>query len=198
MESTGPSFVRSIQWVFIIAFGTCIGVLVAHAICFLIVGSLVMAALANFQEMMGPGMDMSGMGEMEEGEGEEFDFGMVAGLEGLIEARKVGNETAAIGALRTIVTVQAMFREGDREGDRMLDYATSISELEEAGLIDDVLGSGVKSGYAFSLSGGTYEWRCAATPVTSSTGDRNFIVCTDGVVRFASDAEADCSSAAIE
>ena len=116
----------------------------------------------------------------------------------LIEARKTGNETAAIGALRTISSTQAQFREGDREGDGFLDYATNMAELSNVGLIDNVLGSGTKSGYSFSLSGSTYEWRTSATPISASTGTRNFVICVDGVVRFSSTAAADCSSAAIE
>ena len=110
----------------------------------------------------------------------------------------MGNERAAIGALRTISSVQAQFREGDREGDRALDYATNLAELSYVGLIDNVLGSGTKSGYIFSLSGSTYEWLAAATPISERTGTRNFVVCTDGVVRFATDGAANCTSAAIE
>ena len=95
------------------------------------------------------------------------------------------NEIAAIGSLRTVATVQAQFREGDREGDSSLDYATSMAELSQVGLIDEVLGSGTKSGYLFSLSGSTYSWRAAATPVDEDSGKRNFVICTDGMVRFA-------------
>ena len=77
-------------------------------------------------------------------------------------------------------------------------YASSLAELSQVGLIDSVLGSGTKSGYRFSLSGDTYGWQCSATPVSASTGTRNFIVCTDGVVRFSSSGPATRSSAAIE
>ena len=117
----------------------------------------------------------------------------------LIEARKTGNETSAIGALRTISSVQAQFREGDRDNDQTLDYATSLTELSNAGLIDNVLGGGTKSGYVFGMSGDTFDWQCSATPVSSSTGTRNFIICTDGVVRFAGGTgSAACSSPAIQ
>ena len=116
----------------------------------------------------------------------------------LIEARKTGNETAAIGALRTISSVQAQFREGDRDNDNILDYATALSELSTAGLVDNVLGGGVKSGYSFGLSGSTFDWLATATPVSTSTGTRNFMICTDGVVRFSSSGSATCSSPAIQ
>ena len=116
----------------------------------------------------------------------------------LIEARKTGNETSAIGALRTISSVQAQFREGDRDNDSTLDYATSLVELSNAGLIDNVLGGGTKSGYVFTMSGDTFDWQASATPVTKTTGTRNFTICTDGVVRFAAAAVASCSSPAIQ
>ena len=110
----------------------------------------------------------------------------------------VRNETAAIGAHRTVSSVQAQFRKGDREGDSSLDYATSMAELSLAGLIDRVLGGGTKSGYVFTLSGSTYFWMCQATPMSDRTGKRNFIVCTDGVIRFSSSGAATCSSGAVE
>ena len=50
----------------------------------------------------------------------------------LIEARKNGNETAAIGALKTIGTAQSLFREADKEADGNLDYG-SLAELSTAG-----------------------------------------------------------------
>ena len=89
-------------------------------------------------------------------------------------------------------------REGDRENDNFLDYATQLAELSTAGLVDNVLGTGTKSGYAFALSGSTFDWQASATPESTSTGTRNFIVCTDGVVRFSALSAATCSSAAIQ
>ena len=50
----------------------------------------------------------------------------------LIEARKNGNETAAIGALKTLGSAQALFRESDKENDGNLDYGT-LSELASLG-----------------------------------------------------------------
>ena len=116
----------------------------------------------------------------------------------LIEARKTGNETSAIGALRTLSSVQAQFREGDRDNDNVLDYATTLAELSNAGLVDNVLGSGTKSGYVYTMSGNTFDWQASATPVSTSTGTRNFTICTDGVVRFSGSGAANCTSAAIQ
>ncbi|MCZ6689388.1 MAG: type II secretion system protein [Planctomycetota bacterium] len=100
----------------------------------------------------------------------------------LLEARKAENERSVMTSLRSIASCQTQFREGDREGDGFLDYATSLKELSQVGLIDNVLGGGVMSGYVFTLSGSTFVWRCFATPISDRTGNRHFIIRTDGVV----------------
>ena len=109
-----------------------------------------------------------------------------------------GGATVAIGTLRTLAVVQSQFREEDLEQDGHLDFATSLAELSQAGLIDPVIGSGTRSGYVFSLSGSTDEWECSATPLSSSSDKWNFIICTDGMVRYARTDAADCSSPPIE
>lgn len=110
-------------------------------------------------------------------------------------------ESSAIGTLRTIASVQAQYRYRSDCGDGCCpsDYAPSLAELSDVGLIDDVLGEGRKNGYVFSLSGGTCVWQASATPAGPHWGRRNFIVCTDGVVRYSSCPDpATCSSAAID
>ena len=116
----------------------------------------------------------------------------------LLEGRKTANEASAIGSLRTLAAAQSMFRGGDKEADNLLDYASDLAELSNVGLVDNVVGAGSKSGYAFSLSGATYEWQCSATPLNENTGRRNFIVCTDGVIRFSTGGAADCSSTGVQ
>ena len=112
----------------------------------------------------------------------------------LIEARKNGNETSAIGALKTIGTAQSLFREADKEGDGNLDYGT-LNELAgggggmRMGLVDSVLGSGTKNGYIFecSYSAETSEfiWFATARPaVPGTTGDRFFATNHEGVIYY--------------
>ena len=96
----------------------------------------------------------------------------------LIQARKHGNETAAIGALKTIATSQSIFREGDKDGNGSLDYA-SLAQLSSTQLVDGVLGSGTKQGYLFfataSTSTSEFLWFAMASPaVPTTTGDRYF------------------------
>jgi len=97
----------------------------------------------------------------------------------LIEARKSGNESAAIGALKTISTAQSMYREQDKDTDGTLDYATVITDMSYYNVIDPVLGAGTKQGYRFAVgnSGGDEEfiWTASADPVVvGTTGDRYF------------------------
>lgn len=117
----------------------------------------------------------------------------------LIEARKGSNEAAAIGALRTVSTAQAMFREGDKDGDGRLNYATSLAELSTFNLVDDVLGAGTKQGYSFTILGAsTFEWSAAADPVVpGSSGDRYFFVDESGVIRFSTTTTATSTSSPI-
>ena len=115
-------------------------------------------------------------------------IGIIAGIAipNILEGRKSANESSAIGTLRTISTVQAQFQSADSEMDGYLDFATSMAELSNAGLIDNTLGSRSKSGYFYTLSGDSFDWQCSATPINKNLGTRNFIVCTDGVVRYSS------------
>ncbi|MEZ6186436.1 MAG: prepilin-type N-terminal cleavage/methylation domain-containing protein [Planctomycetota bacterium] len=110
----------------------------------------------------------------------------------LIEARKHGNEAAAIGALKTITTAQSLFREGDKETDTNFDYG-SLNELSTATLIDGVLGSGTKQGYtfatAFGVSTSEFLWFATANPaVPGTTGDRYFCTNQAGVIYYTSNA----------
>ncbi|RMG08633.1 MAG: hypothetical protein D6731_21520 [Planctomycetota bacterium] len=104
----------------------------------------------------------------------------------LVEARKRGNETAAIGALKFISTSQLLFREGDKDQDGVADYGT-LDELAASGLIDAVLGSGTRNGYVFSVAPSPVDpekrWMAVANPVVrGTTGDRSFVINQEGVV----------------
>jgi type IV pilus assembly protein PilA len=106
----------------------------------------------------------------------------------LIEARKHGNEAAAIGALKTTNTAETLFREGDKESDAILDYG-NLQELSNTTLIDGVLGSGTKQGYVFrveaSTSTGEFLWFATANPASpTTTGDRYFATNHAGVIYY--------------
>jgi type IV pilus assembly protein PilA len=106
----------------------------------------------------------------------------------LLQARKNGNEVSAIGALKTMCTSEAIFREGDKEQDGNLDYGM-LSELNNTGLIDSVLGGGTKQGYLFgcvySFSTSEFLWFAAANAaVQGTTGDRYFNMSMMGVIFY--------------
>lgn len=117
----------------------------------------------------------------------------------LEEARQGSNEAAAIGALRTITTAQALFREGDKDRDGIYNYAASLDVLGRANLIDVVLRTGRKQGYVFRIvTGDGFKWSADAVPETpGKTGNRSFFVDESGVIRFATEGRADGTSTAI-
>ena len=104
----------------------------------------------------------------------------------LIEARKGANESAAIATLRTLVTVQTLYRDGDKNNDGTADYAADLTALSNATLIDSVLAAGTKQGYIFTCEGTEFEWSATATPASTNTGNRRFFVNESGVIRFTS------------
>ena len=105
----------------------------------------------------------------------------------LIEARKHGNESAAIGSLKAISSAQSLFREGDKDGNGVLDYG-NLTQLSQQSLVDGVLGAGVKQGYNFTASAGTnvqFTWDADGVPsVVTTTGDRYFYTDHTGVIFY--------------
>jgi hypothetical protein len=82
---------------------------------------------------------------------------------------------------------------------RFQTYAGALTDLSAEGYIDSVLGSGTKSGYDFTYSGGSDTFTATADPTTAgTTGDRGFFVDASGVVRFAATGSATSASAPID
>lgn len=108
----------------------------------------------------------------------------------LIAARKNANETSAVGSLKTIASAQAMFREGDTDKNNALDYGT-LTQLGQFQLIDAILASGTRAGYAFRGAPSTVSaevlWFATANPVIpSGTGDRYFCQNHSGTIFYTS------------
>lgn len=106
----------------------------------------------------------------------------------LIEARKHGNEAAAIGGLKTISNAQTLFREGDGDQDGTLDYG-SLDQLSQVGYVDTVLGGGLKQGYEFEVEvvpqDPQFRWWAIARPaVPGTTGDRFFYTDETGIIYY--------------
>ena len=105
--------------------------------------------------------------------------------ERLAASRRDGDEAAAIEALRAIANAQTLYREGDKDGDGVPQYADRLSDLIGTGagrdedLIDAVLARGVYSGYVFDLrrasgEAGQHVWYATASPLDASQGRRHF------------------------
>lgn len=104
--------------------------------------------------------------------------------------RIAGNEASAIGALKTILTAQSLFREGDKDGNGELDYAPNLEALAKEQLIRAELGTGTYRGYTFKVTVSPkhpeFQWMATATPVKSgATGQRSFAVSHTGVIYHA-------------
>jgi type II secretory pathway pseudopilin PulG len=107
---------------------------------------------------------------------------LVIALPGVLIGRRSVNESEAVGALRTLNTVETSYH--DRHP--ATGYTCSLETLYSDGLIDAKIASGVRSGYRLSSQScrsanpkssviTEYEWY--ADPVNSETGTRHF--CTD-------------------
>jgi len=112
----------------------------------------------------------------------------------LLRARMAANESSAVASVRTINTGMVTYN----SSYPTVGFATALTNLAGASpctpssvtacLIDNVLGTGTKSGYNFLAagSGGTpqVQYTAAGTPVTlNQTGNRSFCSFEDAVVR---------------
>ena len=120
----------------------------------------------------------------------------------LIEARKHGNEAVAVGALKTITTAQTLYREGDKDDDKVFDYG-SLRELSDVMLVDGILGTGTKQGYFFQCQPSTttseFLWMATADPaMPMTTGNRWFAVNQAGIVYYSDLAPIDLDTTTCE
>jgi prepilin-type N-terminal cleavage/methylation domain-containing protein len=115
----------------------------------------------------------------------------------LIRAKIAANESSAAASVRTVSTAQIAYA----ASYPLVGYAADIATLGPGGstcigptstnacLLDNVLSSGLKSGYTFSTvaSGGTPKTEFVSASAPSSfniTGVRSFCMVTDGVLRI--------------
>ncbi|MFA6384140.1 MAG: prepilin-type N-terminal cleavage/methylation domain-containing protein [Candidatus Omnitrophota bacterium] len=105
----------------------------------------------------------------------------------LLRARLAANESAAIAALRTLASAAHTYRAANPTYPEGFDNLTSGTPP----YIDDVLGSGSKQGYNFTLDGDESGFTATAIPVSDgTTGNRRFFVDTSGVIRYTPDGAA--------
>jgi type IV pilus assembly protein PilA len=116
----------------------------------------------------------------------------------LLRSRIAANEASAVGSIRTINTAEITYSATypDCGYTILANLGGTGGVYSGAGLLDSVLGSGVKSGYSFTttVSGGTGTCGSNSTPNTiysvngdplsSQTGTRHFYSDETGVIRY--------------
>ncbi len=108
----------------------------------------------------------------------------------LLRSRIAANEASAVGSIRTINTAEVTYASTyPNLGFVVLASLGGTGGASTgAGLIDDVLASGAKSGYNFVVtpSGGTpnVQYTSNGDPQSASTGQRHFFSDQSGVIRF--------------
>jgi prepilin-type N-terminal cleavage/methylation domain-containing protein len=115
----------------------------------------------------------------------------------LLRARRAANEGSATASMRTLGSGELLYRSTNGN-------FTDLAGLSGDSIIDNVLGSGTKSGYAFAATPGTstdLQFTATGSPSISTgatqTGARYFFVDETQVVRFALGAAATSASGAI-
>jgi type IV pilus assembly protein PilA len=114
----------------------------------------------------------------------------------LLASRRASNEASAVSSLRTLHSAQMAYHTtnggGNFAGIAGTAGTSSLIDLHTANLIDQVLLSGVKSGYSFlgdrtDTTAGPATFYVAANPTTPSglqqTGTKRFGIATDGVMK---------------
>ncbi|MGI8785309.1 MAG: prepilin-type N-terminal cleavage/methylation domain-containing protein [Acidobacteriota bacterium] len=101
----------------------------------------------------------------------------------LLQSKAAANEASAIASTRNLVTSQITYASTVGAG-----LYGSLDQLMTAGMVDNVLGKGVKDGYNFlvpSGAGSAVNFTITATPVTvGTTGYRGFFSDASGVIRY--------------
>jgi type IV pilus assembly protein PilA len=106
----------------------------------------------------------------------------------LLRSKMAANEASAVGSMRTINTASVAFSTTyGNYPTKLSDLATGASvSSTSADLIDTVLASGTKSGYAFTYGSATpfQQYSLTAAPTTQNvTGQRYFYTDQSGVIR---------------
>ena len=98
----------------------------------------------------------------------------------LLPARCTSHDAAAVSSIRSLSTVS------EQQHLRFGAYASSPISLTASGYLDDVFGSGSKSGHSFEYSlDRPSGWNCTIDSLESSfTGDQSFYVDRTGMIRL--------------
>ncbi|MGD1103398.1 MAG: DUF4190 domain-containing protein [Terriglobia bacterium] len=128
----------------------------------------------------------------------------------LLRSRIAANQASAVGSLRTLntaaITYASTYNVGFPPAIAALGppVGSATPDANAAGLIDEVLASGTKSGYVFTYAAGERDaqgrvntYAIHADPITSSTGTNHYFTDQTGVIRQESVGPANERSAPI-
>ncbi|MEO7538428.1 MAG: prepilin-type N-terminal cleavage/methylation domain-containing protein [Pyrinomonadaceae bacterium] len=126
-------------------------------------------------------------------------IGIIAAIAipGFLASRRSANEGSAISMMRMLHGAQmayfTTYGNGEFAGDVGAGTAAGLNTLHARGLVDNVVGGGIKSGYNFvvgreaSTSASPALFFFSAIPISADslvgTGNRRFGIVTDGVMR---------------
>ena len=115
----------------------------------------------------------------------------------LMKARRAANEASAVSTLKLIAGGQLVYRQTQGQ-------YTTLASLNQESIVDNLVGSGIKSGYVFESSPGTFpsdEYTATATPSVpagiAASGVRYFFIMQDHVLRYNMTGPADSTSTPI-
>ncbi len=112
----------------------------------------------------------------------------------LLRARLNANEASAIASMRAIASAAITYRASNPV------FPGNLSVLSNAvpAYVDAFLGSGIKQGYNFTVTGATNWFNATAVPITqNATGVRSFYVDVSGIIRSSSNGTATVDSTPI-
>ncbi len=101
-----------------------------------------------------------------------------------LQSRIAVNEVAAIKVVGDVLSSQMTYASTKGMGS----YSPDLSGLQEAGLLDGLLGPGTALGYTFYISGSNSSFSIHARPLAfGSSGTRSFFSDQTGVIRYTTD-----------
>ena len=124
----------------------------------------------------------------------------------LLKARISANESSAVGSVRTLNTASVQYAAqcpANGFPANLVAIGPGAGDCAGAGIIDNVLVLGTKSGYTFKYAAGagapTTTYTITATPITVGvTGQRGFFSDQTGVIRYDPAGAAKVTSAPLQ
>lgn len=110
----------------------------------------------------------------------------------LVQSKKAANEASAISSVRNLVTAQITFNSTVGAGQ-----FGSLDDLLTNQFVDNVLGTGVKDGYSFSVTGDGDANQFTVTAIPTDchlSGERGFYSDQTAVIRYTTDCSAPSDS----